>query len=91
MHRDTINISVLLNSDMFTLVVERKYDSRKRFFGLCESCYWTATILREIESCQCPVCLSDKVSLIPLNKNEKYEYSIKRKQGLQIKFSLLDK
>ena len=91
MHRDTINISFLLNSDMYTLVVERKYDSRKRFFGLCESCYWTATILREIESWQCPVCLSDNVSLIPLSKDEKYEYSIKRKQGLQLKFSLLDK
>lgn len=91
MHRDTINISLLLNSDMYTLVVGRKYDSRKRFFGLCESCYWIATILREIESCQCPVCHSGNVSLIPLSKDEKYEYSIERKQGLQIKFSLLDK
>jgi hypothetical protein len=76
---------------MYTLVVERKYESRKRFFGLCESCYWTATILREIESYQCPVCHSDNVSLIPLNKNEKYQYSIERKQGLQISFSLLHK
>ena len=76
---------------MYTLVVERKYDSRKRFFGLCESCYWTATILREIKSCQCPVCHSDNVSLIPLRKNEKYEYSTVGKQGLQISFSLLDK
>ena len=91
MHRDTINIWHILNSDMYTLVVERKYDSRKRFFALCESCYWTATILREIESFECPACLGDNVSLIPLNNNEKYEYSIGRKQGLQIKFSLLNK
>ena len=73
---------------MYTLVVERKYDPRKRFFGLCESCYWTATILRVIETLQCPVCFNDNVSLIPLNNNEKYEYSFKCKQGLQIKFSL---
>ena len=76
---------------MHALVVGRKYDSKKRFFGLCESCYWTATILREIQSCQCPVCHSDNVSLIPLSKDEKYEYSIERRQGLQISFSLLDK
>jgi hypothetical protein len=76
---------------MYTLVVERKYDSRKRFFALCESCYWTATILREVETYQCPVCFSNNVSLIPLSKDEKYEYSIERKHGLQIKFSLLNK
>ena len=90
-HRDTINISHFLNSGMYRLVVERKYDSKKRFFGLCESCYWTATILRDIETLQCPACLKDNVSLIPLNNNEKYEYSFKRKEGLQIKFSLLNK
>lgn len=91
MHRDTINILHFLNTDMYTLVVERKYDSKKRFFGLCESCYWTATILKEIETLQCPVCFNDNVALIPLNKDEKYEYSFERKQGLQLKFSLLDK
>ena len=86
-----INICFLPKSDMYRLVVERKYNSRKRFFGLCESCYWTASFLREIERCQCPVCLSDNVSLMPLSNNEKYEYSFGRKQGLQVKFSLLNK
>ena len=76
---------------MYTLVVERKCNSKKRFFGLCESCYWTATIMREIETLQCPVCLNDHVSMIPLSNDEKYEYSIGHKQGLHIKFSLLDK
>jgi hypothetical protein len=76
---------------MYAQVVEGKYNSRKRFFGLCESCYWTASFLKETQTSQCPVCLGDNVSLMPLNINEKYEYSIERKQGLQIKFSLLNK
>ena len=73
------------------MILEREYDHKNRFFALCEMCYWTATILKEVESCQCPVCLSDQVALIPLCKDEKYEYSLEPREGLQIKFSLLSK
>lgn len=81
----------MINSDMYTLVVERKYDSKKRFFGLCESCYWTATILREVEHYECPVCKSQEIALIPISQNEKYEYDLDSIHGLQIKFSVLEK
>ena len=76
---------------MYTVILQRKYNHKNRFFALCEGCYWTATILKENKKCQCPVCLSDRVSLIPLSKDEKYEYSLEPRQGLQIKFSLLSK
>lgn len=76
---------------MFTVVLERKYNYKNRLFALCEDCYWTASILKEVETFQCPVCLHNRVSLIPISKEEKYEYSIEPKQGLQIKFSLLGK
>jgi predicted RNA-binding Zn-ribbon protein involved in translation (DUF1610 family) len=76
---------------MYTLVVERKYDSRKRFFALCESCYWTATILSTAGRYECPLCNSKEIALIPLSQNEKYEYDWNTKYGLQIRFSLLDK
>ena len=61
---------------MYTVILEREYDHRNRFFALCEKCYWTATILKKVESCQCPVCLGEEVALIPLCKDEKYEYSL---------------
>lgn len=76
---------------MYTLVVERKYDSVKRFFALCESCYWTATILRKVESNECPVCKSREIALIPLSQNEEYEYDWDSKHELQIRFSVLDR
>lgn len=73
---------------MYTVLLERGYDSKNRIFALCEKCYWIATILKKVESFQCPVCRGDEVALIPLC-NEKYEYSLEPGQGLQIKFSPL--
>jgi len=60
-------------------------------FALCEKCYWTATILREIQTCVCAVCHSNKVALIPLGYDEMYEYSLDPKQGLEIKFSIMSR
>lgn len=74
---------------MYTVILERKYDHKNRFFALCEECYWTATVLRWTEHYQCPICHKNEISLIPIGKDEKYEYSLEPKQGLQIKFSLL--
>ena len=76
---------------MYTVILEKKYDCQNRLFALCESCYWTATIFVKIESYHCPVCHSKDVALIPISRDEKYEYSLKPEQGLQISFSLLDK
>ncbi len=75
---------------MYTVILEREYDHKNRFFALCERCYWTATILKEVESYACPVCNSLEIALIPLSQNEKYEYDWNSKQGLQIRFSVLD-
>ena len=74
---------------MFKVVLEREYDSRNRIFALCEKCYWTASILKKVESYQCPVCRGKEVALIPLCRDEKYEYSLKPGQGMQVKFSPL--
>jgi hypothetical protein len=41
-----------------------------------------------MESYKCPVCRAGNVALIPLNLEEKYEYHLKPKQGLDIKFSI---
>jgi hypothetical protein len=76
-----------------------------RQFALCESCFWSATILysalREkhseittITSADnpndvCPICNKDSVVLIPLQENEAYRMSIGDKRGLEIQFSLL--
>jgi hypothetical protein len=76
---------------MYTVILEREYDTKNRLFALCENCYWTASILKKVETLRCPICLCEKVSLMPLCKDETYEYSIDPKQGLQIKFSLLTK
>jgi cytochrome c5 len=76
---------------MYTVILAKEYNYRNRLFALCEKCYWTATILKKVEGYQCPVCHSEEVALIPLDNDERYEYSLEPKQGLQIKFSLLNR
>jgi hypothetical protein len=75
---------------MSELILDKRYDYQNRVFALCESCYWTATIFMKIETFQCPICLSKDVALMPLNLDEKYEYKFEPKQGLEIKFSILN-
>jgi hypothetical protein len=75
-----------------------------RQFALCESCFWSATILysaiKEKQNSEittsarnpsevCPMCNRDCVVLIPLQKDEAYQMSIGDKRGLEIQFSLL--
>ena len=78
----------ILNLGMSTVILEKKYDYNNRLFALCESCYWTATFFTKIESYECPVCQSRDIALIPLNRDEKYDYKYELKQGLQINFSI---
>ena len=88
MHTDTINFCVVINLTMYTLAVERKYDYKNRFFGLCESCYWTTTFLRQVTHYHCPICKNQEVALIPIFQNEKYEYEVDSNHGLEIRFSV---
>ena len=76
------------NLVVHTVILEKKYDYQNRLFALCESCYWTATFFTKIESYECPVCQSRDIALIPLNRDEKYDYKYELKRGLQINFSI---
>ena len=75
-----------------------------RQFALCETCFWSATILygaiKEKQNSEittsayspsevCPICNKDSVVIIPLQENEAYQMSIGDKRGLEIQFSLL--
>jgi hypothetical protein len=61
--------------------------SSGRHFALCESCFWTATVLKMKEFIACPMCPDSNVSLIPLAMNESYKVNIDPKVGLEISFS----
>lgn len=63
------------------------YNYNNRYFALCQSCNWAATIFARIENYECPYCPRKNVELIPLNLGEKYEYSLESDKGLEIKFS----
>jgi len=63
------------------------YDYNYRSFAFCQSFYWTATILTILDSYECPFCPGKNVELIPLNWDEKYEYTLESNKGLEVKFS----
>jgi len=63
------------------------YNYNNRYFALCQSCNWAATIFARIENYECPYCPGKNVELIPLNLDEKYVYSLESDKGLEIKFS----
>jgi hypothetical protein len=65
-------------------------------FALCESCFWSTTILRSGErnvhiTSSCPICSSDNISVIPLTSYDVYELDVGSKAGLQIEFSRANK
>jgi hypothetical protein len=78
----------IIKLHMSEVILERKYDYNIRLFALCESCYWTATIFTKIENYECPLCQSKDIALIPLNRDEKYDYKYEIKRGLHINFSI---
>lgn len=57
-------------------------------FALCESCFWSATILRMKEqNVACPLCVNANVSLIPLAIDEQYRIKLGPRAGLELPFS----
>lgn len=55
-------------------------------FALCESCFWSATILRMKERVACPLCVDATVSLIPLAIDEQYRIKLGPGAGLELSF-----
>jgi hypothetical protein len=52
-------------------------------FVLCESCFWSATILKIREDSVCPACTDSNVSFIPLSINESSRLSMSAKSWLE--------
>lgn len=56
-------------------------------FALCESCFWSASILRMKEQVACPMCVNASISMIPLAIDEQYRIKIDSGAGLELSFS----
>ena len=69
--------------------MKRSY-AADRQFALCESCFWSATILRSgernVHITACSVCSSDNISVIPITSDDVYELDVGSKGGLEIEF-----
>lgn len=72
---------------MQTVVENLLPDNSARHFALCESCFWSATILRTEKNVACPACPDSSVSLIPLAMDEQYRIKLGASAGLELSFS----
>jgi hypothetical protein len=55
---------------------------------ICNSCQWSASLLTDSYSFfKCPVCMSDKIEVIPVEDYEKYSIIINKIRGLDVEFS----
>jgi hypothetical protein len=59
--------------------------SRRVSFLLCNSCYWCATALQQMDFETCPVC-KNAVEFIPLNEGEMFSYDHDSKKGVILEF-----
>jgi hypothetical protein len=73
------------NHMMKNLIVDNSTSSIH--FVLCESCFWSATILKMREDSVCPACADSNVSFIPLSINESSRLSMSAKSWLEASFS----
>src|ERR687892_1272920 len=69
------------NHTMKNLILDNSTSSIH--FVLCESCFWSATILKMGEDCVCPACADSNVSFIPLSINESSRLSMSAKSWLE--------
>lgn len=67
------------------IIQEHRSGYGRRNFALCDSCFWSATILHG-DVVSCPMCARN-VSLIPLASNEEYKLKMSPASGVEISFS----
>ena len=73
------------NHTMKNLILDNSTSSFH--FVLCESCFWSATILKMREDSVCPACADSNVSFIPLSINESSRLSMSAKSWLEASLS----
>jgi hypothetical protein len=73
------------NHTMKNLILDNSTSSIH--FVLCESCFWSATILKMREDSVCPACADSNVSFIPLSINESSRLSMSAKSWLEASLS----
>jgi hypothetical protein len=58
----------------------------QRYFALCDSCFWSVSLLQSRSILHCPICPGQtKLSLIPLHFGECYDIKFSSK-GLEMRF-----
>jgi|SRR5215212_219163 len=64
------------------------YTGAKRYFVICNSCFWCASLYSDSRSVKCPLCNScSNLESIPLSKNESFKFNYHLTTGIVLEFS----
>ena len=64
------------------------YNGSKRYFVICNSCFWCASLYPDSRTVKCPLCNSySNLESIPLSKNESFKFDYHSRTGIILEFS----
>ena len=64
------------------------YAKAKRYFIICNSCFWCASLYSNSRTVKCPLCNSySNLESIPLSRNESFKFDYHPRTGTVLEFS----
>ena len=64
------------------------YNGSKRYFVICNSCFWCASLYPDSRTVKCPLCNSySNLESIPLSKNESFKFDYHSRTEIVLEFS----
>jgi uncharacterized CHY-type Zn-finger protein len=82
LNADNNNNSVAIDNNYSNI-----YTRAKRHFVICNSCFWYASLDSYSRTVKCPVCNNSNLELIPLSKNESFNFNYHSRTGIVLEFS----
>jgi hypothetical protein len=81
----------VLNADNNTVAIDNNssniYTGAKRYFVICNACFWCASLYSDSRTVKCPLCNSySDLESIPLSKNESFKFNYYSTTGIALEF-----
>ena len=75
-----------------TAVTMKKVTSTRRYFLICQTCFWCASFIGRLGDTHnlfvkmCPVCNDNNIESLPLFYNERYHFEYTVARGVELEF-----
>jgi hypothetical protein len=63
-----------------------KRSTNRRYFALCNLCFWCASYLWHMDAIKCSSCNTEIIEPIPIRSDEAFLFQYDRKRGVSLQF-----